>query len=207
MPILPKVVADILIQDEVVSDIAVQRRVYALLHRRNAIATTNNRLIIVVRKLFGGFQQRTIRWQDMKAVNISTGPISASISVEAFASPDLATSQATFRSYISGLGKPQAQAVYRTCQAQEQAWRERRRIRELEEMRAKSGGWSGGQGGGGFDYSSAPMPGASQGAVQSATPSQDDPVANLAKVKAMLDQGLIEDAEYHAIKAQILSRL
>ena len=41
---------------------------------------------------------------------------------------------------FGGLHKAQAQEVYRACQFQEQAWREKRRVRELEELRAKSGG-------------------------------------------------------------------
>jgi hypothetical protein len=38
------------------------------------------------------------------------------------------------------LRKDQAQAMYRICQQHDQVWREKRRIRELEELRAKSGG-------------------------------------------------------------------
>ena len=41
---------------------------------------------------------------------------------------------------VFGLNPEQAQAVYRICQAQDQAWREKRRVREMEELRARSGG-------------------------------------------------------------------
>src|ERR1035441_570262 len=41
---------------------------------------------------------------------------------------------------FAGLRKDQAQGMYRICQQHDQVWREKRRIRELEELRAKSGG-------------------------------------------------------------------
>src|SRR5260221_229951 len=41
---------------------------------------------------------------------------------------------------FEGLCKDQAQALYRICQQHDQVWREKRRVRELEELRAKSGG-------------------------------------------------------------------
>lgn len=43
--------------------------------------------------------------------------------------------------------------------------------------------------------------------VESATPAAEDPVEVLAKLKRMLDAGLIEQSEYDAKKAEILSRM
>ena len=80
-----------------------------------------------------------------------------------------------------------AQAVYRICQAQDQAWREKRRIRELEELRARSGG---------IQVLSG------QGAPGSA---QSEAVRRLQEAKQLLDAKLITDAEYEAIKAKIVS--
>jgi hypothetical protein len=94
---------------------------------------------------------------------------------------------------ITGLCKTQAEAVYRVCQAQDQAWREKRRVRELEEMRAKSGGIQ-------FPPTGAAAAGSPPG-------SQDDTVARLQKAKDMLDKGLISDAEFEAIKARIVNTL
>jgi hypothetical protein len=94
-----------------------------------------------------------------------------------------------------GLRKSEAQAVYRICQAQDQAWREKRRIRELDELRARSGGIHL-MGGG----SMAPAAAASGGAAGAS-----DAVRRLQEAKQMLDQKLITDAEYEAIKARIVS--
>jgi hypothetical protein len=92
---------------------------------------------------------------------------------------------------FKGLRKEQAQAVYRICQAQDQAWREKRRVRELEELRARAGGIQVTSGAGAYG------PGAGSG-----TP---DAVRRLQEAKQMLDGKLITDAEYEAIKAKIVS--
>jgi hypothetical protein len=94
---------------------------------------------------------------------------------------------------FAGLRKDQAQEVYRACQFQEQAWREKRRVRELEEMRARSGGVHLGG-----------MPGSPGAGGEDAVRS---PQARLQRAKDMLDQGLLNDAEYEQVKARILGEL
>jgi hypothetical protein len=183
----------ILIPGEEVECTAIQRRLFALLHRRHLVAATNNRFIGMTRGLLGGFTPTTIRWQDLKTIDIDSGIIGAKVSVTALDHPDLASSQAAFTVTFGGLRKEQTQAVYRVCQAQEQAWRERRRLRELEEMRAKSGGIQMATGAGSASYASASE--------------EQNPATRLAHAKSMLDQNLISDSEYHTIKAQILSRM
>jgi hypothetical protein len=79
-----------------------------------------------------------VRWQDLKDVQLQVGTFAADLVIAALASPDLAISGTAGSLRFTGLRK--AEAVYRLCQANEQAWREKRRIRELEELRAKSGG-------------------------------------------------------------------
>ncbi len=91
---------------------------------------------------------------------------------------------------FGGLRKDQAQEVYRACQAQEQAWREKRRVRELEEMRARSGGVHLGA-----------MPGA--GGEEAGR----SPQARLQRAREMQSQGLLTDAEYEQVKARILAEL
>lgn len=186
----------ILIPEETTDCTAIQRRVFALLHRRTIIAATNNRFIGMTRGLFGGFTPITIRWQDLKNVETATGVIGARISVTALEHPDLATSQAAFSITYGGLRKAEAQAVYRVCQAQEQAWREKRRLRELEELRAKSGGIQLGA-----------FTGVGATGISSAPTGDLDPTTRLANAKRMLEQKLISNSEYETIKAQILSRI
>src|SRR5436190_24297916 len=131
----------ILVRDEVVQAWASQRRLFALMNRRLLLVATTSRLISLRRGWFGGFEYTDLRWQDLKEAHISVGVLGATLRVVAETSSDLAISQSPNRTLVyAGLRPEQAQAVYRICQAQDQAWREKRRIRELEELRARSGG-------------------------------------------------------------------
>ncbi len=159
------------------------------------MAATSGRLIYMQRGLVGGFQPRSVRWQDLKEARVKVGVLGASLTVFFFGGPDLAISGKEDFLTFTGLKRDQAEAVYRVCQAQDQAWREKRRVRELEELRARSGGIQLG--------SSA----AGAGLAASASGSQDDTVTRLEKAKAMLDKGLISDAEFEALKARIVNTL
>jgi len=56
----------ILIPNESLEAWAIQRRIFALTHRRLLLAATSGRLILLTRKLFGGFDVSDIRWQDLE---------------------------------------------------------------------------------------------------------------------------------------------
>jgi hypothetical protein len=188
----------ILIPAETLEAWAVQRRLFALTHRRRLVAATSGRLVWIDRKLLGGFNVSNIRWQDLEDVTLRVGIFGADLLVRGGASADLASEGAAgARLYpFTGLRKAQAQAVYRICQAQDQAWREKRRVRELEELRARSGGF---QLGGGM----GPPPDSSSGAQGAAA--VPEAVRRLQEAKKLLDDQLITDSEYEAIKARILS--
>jgi hypothetical protein len=187
----------LLIPGEQLETWTIQRRLFALTHRRLVVGATSGRLIAVQRGLFGGFTTHDMRWQDLDDAQLRVGIFGADLTITAFASTDLASATpgtartATF----TGLRKAEAQAVYRACQAQEQAWREKRRVRDLEELRAKSGGiqLAGGLG------ASGPSAG---GAEEAGTPA-----ARLQRAKQMLQQGLLTDAEFEQVKSRILSDL
>jgi len=180
----------ILVRDETLEAWAIQRRVFALFHRRVMLAATNNRLIALKRGLFGGFEYSDLRWQDLKEAHVSVGIFGATLRLLAEDSSDLATSQSPSRTLVySGLQPEQAQAVYRICQAQDQAWREKRRIREMEELRARSGGVHIVGGGAGSALAGA----------------AGDPIQRLEQARQMLAAKLISDSEYESIKAKILS--
>jgi hypothetical protein len=187
-----QLIASLLVPGETVSTYAVQRRIHALVHRRMVVVATSGRLMALERHVFGGYTLHDIRWQDMKQAHLSAGPLAADLELSAFAQPDLATAGQLRTLSIRGLRKEQAQAVYRLCQANDQAWREKRRIRELEELRAKSGGIQMG-GASGFSASSGGAP--------------TDAVAKLSQAKEMLEKGLISDAEYESLKARIVSSM
>jgi hypothetical protein len=180
----------VLIPGETVEAYAIQMRLFALLHRRLLVAATSGRLVVLTRKLLGGFDVTTIRWQDLEEVTLRVGMLSADLAVRAGKATDLASLGASGSQQVqfSGLRRDQAQAVYRICQGQDQAWREKRRVRELEELRARSGG---------IQVGGAPLAPAAAG--------ESDAVRRLKEAKEMLDARLITDAEYEAIKAKIIS--
>jgi hypothetical protein len=164
-----------------------QRRLFALTHRRVCIAATSGRFISLSRRLFGGYDSADIRWQDLKETRIRAGMLSAELTLVAQNSSDLNIGSEVNRIWtFEGLCKDQAQAIYRICQQHDQIWREKRRIRELEELRAKSGG---------VQFTA---PGSVSGG-------ESDPARRLRQAREMLDANLISDAEFESIKAKIVS--
>jgi hypothetical protein len=188
-------IRSLLIPGERLESHAIQRRLFALTHRRLVVGATSGRLIAVQRGLVSGFTVQDVRWQDLRDARLQVGIFGATLTVSADQANDLAGAEGPLRVLaFTGMRKDQAQEVYRACQFQEQAWREKRRVRELEELRAKSGGVHLGGGmagmpaGGGDDASRSPQ-------------------ARLQRAKEMLDQGLLSDAEYEQVKSRILGEL
>lgn len=184
----------LLVPGEILQAHAVQRRLFALTSRRVLVGASSGRLLVLRRNLLGGFHLSDLRWQDLKDVKLNVGIFGADLTVTTLDQADLATQDRTAGTFVlTGLRKAQAQAVYRICQAQEQQWREKRRVRDIEELRAKSGGLQlGGAGVGGVS-------GLAAGGVEA--------VERLKAAKEMLANGLITDAEFEAIKAKVVSGL
>jgi hypothetical protein len=184
----------LLIPDEELETHAIQRRLFALTHRRTIVGATSGRLIVVTRGLFGNYTPQDVRWQDLQDAQLRMGVFGASLSVSVHGSADLASAEGPRRVLgVDGLRKDEAQEVYRTCQAQEQAWREKRRVRELEELRAKSGGIN--------------LAGGMGGAAAAGEDGSQGPAGRLQRAKEMRQQGLLTDAEFEQVKARILSEL
>ena len=184
----------LLVPGETLQAYAVQRRLFALTGRRLLVGASTGRLLVLRRNLLGGFHLSDLRWQDLKDVKLNVGIFGADLTVTTLDQADLATQDRTAGVFqLAGLRKAQAQGVYRICQAQEQQWREKRRVRDLEELRAKSGGLQLGGAGGVSGVA---------GAAGSA-----DAVERLKAAKDMLANGLITDAEFEAIKAKVVSGL
>lgn len=181
----------VLIGGETIEEWAVQRRLFALFHRRVLITATSGRFIVIRRGLFGGFSMTDFRWQDLGDSKIRVGIFGADLFFKKFSSTDLAMDKYSSASLsLTGFRKEQAQNIYRLAQAHDQSWREKRRIRELEELRAKSGGFN---------------IGGAQPNVQQTVQTQEDSLERLKKAKEMLDNKLITDSEYDSIKARIIS--
>jgi hypothetical protein len=192
------------VQGEAVVAHALQHRLYALIHRRNLAAATTGRFIFLTRRLLGGYEPVTVRWQDIKSASLAVGTFTASLTIAYSANlSDTAEDQAAFRTLkTGGLVIAQAQAVYRYCQEQEQAWREKRRLRSIEEMRARAGGTQ--------IAAVLPQPayaGAPLEVGGPALPPHEDPADRLARAKDMLTRGLLTDSEYETIKARIIGAL
>jgi hypothetical protein len=173
---------------------AAQRRLYALTHRRALIAATSGRFISLKRRLFGGYDSADIRWQDLKETRISAGIIAADLTLIAQSSSDLSIGAEVNRIWsFEGLHQDQAQAMYRICQQHDQVWREKRRVRELEELRAKSGG--------------VQISGAAPAYSGAAAGAESEPVRRMRQAREMLEAKLISDSEFESIKAKIVSGL
>ena len=181
----------VLVNGEVIEAWAIQHRFFAITHRRIIIAATSGRLIAFSRGLVSGFEMTDLRWQDLRNAKVRVGIFGATLQLSSSTMSDLASNASAERFLdYPGLQKHQAQQIYRIAQSHEQAWREKRRIRELEEMRAQSGG-----------IQFAPHP--SHPSQPSNHPS--DPAARLQQAKQMLDNHLISDSEYESLRARIIA--
>ena len=191
--------------DETLEAWAVQHRLFALTHRRMVIAATSGRFITLTRHLLGGYDSADIRWQDLRETRISAGMLAADLTLVAQSSSDLNISSEVNRVLtFTGLRKDQAQSIYRICQQHDQVWREKRRIRELEELRAKSGAVQFGGSpalGGQSGYAATDSSGADHAGAES------EPARRLRQAREMLDAKLISDSEFESIKAKIVSAL
>ncbi len=182
----------VLVDGETLEAWAIQRRLFALTKRRILIAATSGRFIQIKRGLLGGFDMTDFRWQDLGDARIKVGIFGADIFMKTYGSTDLAISKDANQVLVmAGFRKAQAEKIYRLAQAQDQSWREKRRIRELEELRAKSGGVT---------------IGTNQANAQTGTASEDA-ATKLEQAKQMLDKKLITDSEYESIKARIITGL
>lgn len=193
----------LLIPGEIVTACGLEHRLYALLHRRQLAAATTGRFIFLRRPLLGGYVPFDVRWQDLKDARLTVGMFSATLTLSYAANlSDTSGGEGEIRVLqVSGLCRDAAQALYRQCQAEGQAWREKRRVRSIEEMRAQSGGVQIATGvypQGGAERLAGSPPASGGG---------DDPAERLGRARKMLGQGLITDSEYEAIKAKIVGSL
>lgn len=192
----------LLIDGERVRAAALQHRLYALLHRRHLAAATTGRFIFLRRPLLGGYEPVEVRWQDLKDARLTVGMFSATLTLRYDTNlSDTASGEGDLRVLtVSGLEREAAQALYRACQTEEQSWREKRRVRSIEEMRAAAGGIQIATG----VYPTTPQEPALE---HRASPVSEDPVQRLGKARKMRDDGLITDSEFEAIKARIVGSL
>lgn len=183
----PKVVAKLLSRvdaictdDEVCEYIAVQHLPGVL--SPDAVVLTNRRAIIFRAKKLGGMNMADVPWMHVQNIHISEGIMGASISV---------TGTNGHTEKIDHLPKKQARCIYRVGQHREQEMIEFRRQRKMEEDRNAAGN---------VTVNAAIAPGASPAG-------STDLASRLQQLKSMLDAGLIDQSEFDAKKAEILSEL
>jgi hypothetical protein len=179
-------VAAILTPNEEIICVALQNAT-AVTVKKDAVVVTSNRVILYKPGLLGRISFVDFQWRDVVSVKMNQGMLSTEITVQN-------TSGESQR--VGNLDKEQAKRLYGIAQQYEQEWREKRRVREMEEARAKSGGVFLGS----MPFSSGPVAPAPAEPVE-------DPVQRMAKAKAMWDQGFITETEFQALKAKILSTL
>lgn len=193
-------VRSLLVEGEGLRAVALEHRLYALTHRRSVAAATSARFVFMRRPLLGGYQPLDFRWQDLKDAQLEVGMFSATVTLTYSANlSDTATGEGETRVLkATGLTRAAAEALYRVCQAEEQAWREKRRVRSMEEMRAAAGG---------VQIATGVYPGREPGAERAQARPGEDPADRLAQARRMLADGLISDAEFETIKARIIAAL
>ncbi len=180
----------VLTSGEVVREGVFQLRLWALTHRRSLVATTDRRIIFFRRGLLGGFDMTDFQWQDVKSAHVKEHFFPAYIGA------DLVIVSADGGSVkMPGLNSDKARKIYAYAQAQEQAWREKNRIREIEELRAKSGGIT-------LNGAGSPI-----GAPAAAPACAEDMSKKLKEAKELLDCGAISDVEFETIKARYLNNM
>ena len=164
----------------------IQHRVFALWHRREVLAITDSRVILVRRGMIGGFKMSDIQWKDLKDVTIEQN-VMDSICGSNLRFDHL--NPAVPAMAMDGVRSEVASTMYARAQSEEQAWEEKRRVRAMEEVRAAAGGV----------VVHAPSPqssGASGG---------NRMLDEIQRAKKLLDDGVISDAEFQEMKSKILA--
>ena len=189
-------IQSLLIPGERLETHAIQRRLFALTHRRLVVGATSGRLIAVRRGLISGFTTEDVRWQDLHDAQLQVGIFGATLTVSAGSGADLAGAEGGARRLglrrtpkgpgagglsrlpVPGAGvageAPGARAGGDAGQVRRRA--PRRRGRRRRRGRGRRAG-------------------------------ARSPQARLQRAKEMLDQGLLTDAEYEQVKARILGEL
>jgi len=163
--------------------------------RRDAAIVTSRRFIIYRPKILGRMEMDDFLWQDITDLRISTKVLGAVIVVIARKKQPNGQLEPVTRT-VEGLDKSAARRLYAAAQEIEEQWREKVRIRQMEEERARAGG---------VYFSGQNAPNLNPG--QSGTSAPASVEDRLRKLKSLHGEGLITDAEYEARKSQIIAEL
>ena len=196
---------DVLIKDEAIIEKGIDKRPFALFSRRQVFAITNSRVIRLVRPILGGFEMSDFQWKDLEDARVSENVLSSLCGSTLYFKADNQEirlgSNVVCDEFIVFPEFEIASKAYKYAQQAEQSWEEKRRIRSMEEKRAEAGGIMIGQ-------NTSPS-------ISSTTPEQEkqnskinnDVTDELYKLKKLLDEGILSDAEFQEMKSKILAKL
>jgi hypothetical protein len=150
----------------------------------DAMVATNRRLIFYRPKLLGRFEFQDYQWIDVGNAHIQQNLLGAVFTARHISGQVLS---------MDYLPKEAAQAIYRLSQEREEAARLHRQQLHLEHARA------------GAMQVNVGMPAAPTAPAPVASPPQNDLLQRMQTLKTMLDQGLIDQADFNARKKEILA--
>jgi hypothetical protein len=183
-----KIVQTTLMKGEQLVAQTLQHRAYALWKRRDVLAITNSRILIIQRGLLGGFKMMDIQWKDLQDATIEQNVLDSICGSNLqFAHLNEGVPPMS----VEGVKSDAASLIYAHAQAEEQAWEEKRRVRAMEEVRAAAGGV----------VVHTPQP---QAAAPQAT-AGGRMLTEIQEAKRLLDAGVISDAEFQEMKSKILA--
>lgn len=182
--VLPKV-QEYCTSNEEVQYIAVQKKTLGVNFSPDCIALTNKRIILIRPKSFGlSLDFKDFSWLNVADVHMKEGVFGATITIKTTSGQS---------DSMEDIPKAQARRLYRFAQEMEETKKEERRQRDLEDKRAVAGG--------GITINTP-----SHQPQVTAAP-VEDPMEKLTKLKMMLDNGILTQAEFDAKKADILSKM
>ncbi|MBK6330740.1 MAG: PH domain-containing protein [Bacteroidetes bacterium] len=182
--VLPKV-QEYCTSNEEVQYIAVQKKTIGVNFSPDCIALTNKRIILIRPKSFGlSLDFKDFSWLNVADVHMKEGVFGATITIKTTSGQS---------DSMEDIPKAQARRLYRFAQEMEETKKEERRQRDLEDKRAIAGG--------GITINTP------SNQPQSTAAPVEDPMEKLTKLKMMLDNGILTQAEFDAKKADILSKM
>ena len=99
--------------------------------KRDAVVVTSNRIVLYRPGMLGRINFEDYSWQDVQNVHMKQGMLGSEITVQTV---DGRGGKVTY------LDKEQSKRLYSLAQQKEHEWREKRRVRQMEESRAAAGG-------------------------------------------------------------------
>lgn len=173
----------LLTSGEQVEYIAVQKKP-AINFSPDCIALTNKRIIFCRPKNFGlSMDFEDYNWKDVVDCHIKESILGSTFRM---------ISVKHLRSEMNYLPKMQARKLYQYAQEKEEQMRDYRREKALEDKRAAAGG--------GIVVNNTPT------SSSESTP-QEDPLAVLQRLKALLENAIISQEEFENKKNEILARI